>query len=246
MIAKVPKMSFINKTKLFQKKVLTKYPTTIPLEPPNTFKMKTKSGPNKCGVTGPSPLGSEAAQGDEGLAAPPSTAIISDHDHVRAPINTTMSVTACTTEVSKCVLLGPSPLGSEAAQGDGGLAAPSMTPFIFTLKSVPAQINATTENAKSDLAGPSPLRSEATQGDGGLTAPPVTSFILNIPTMRAQINAELPHDALSSETAKCDLAGPSPLGSEATQGHGGLAAPPDTTVLKTPIFISALSMRPAG
>ena len=94
--------------------------------------------------------------------------------------------------------------------------------------------------------GPARWAAKAAQGDGGLAAPAFTPFIFTLNNVPAQINAKIAQDFSTTETAKCDLAGPSPLGSEATQGHGGLAAPPDTTVLKTPIFISALSMRPAG
>ena len=71
------------------------------------------------GQTGPSPLRSVAAQGDERLAAPSSTVLptikVTCRYRRKRPILATI----------KCEMRGPSPLRSEAAQGGEGLAAPT-------------------------------------------------------------------------------------------------------------------------
>ena len=73
------------------------------------------------GHTRPSPLGSEAAQGDEGLAAPSSTATTPTHVNCH-PIILQLNLANI-----KCDLQGPSPLRSKAAQVGEGLAAPAIT-----------------------------------------------------------------------------------------------------------------------
>ena len=78
------------------------------------------TGRRHSGQTGPSPLGSEAAQGDEGLAAPSSTDPTATHVNCQQIMQYKLAT-------FKCEVRGASPLGSKAAQGGKGLAAPILT-----------------------------------------------------------------------------------------------------------------------